>query len=376
MSQIFDLIKKNAVPVEILRSAAKGALSVPPAEMLEILVYLTGNTVFGRQAEMSLAGWDVTSAASVLSGDSASHEVLNYFWAPENRRPALLSVLVENPRIPMAALLELARSASREVVALMLASPRVRENRPVLQALLGNPRLAPAELQQIHVELGGGEQLSAGTVAPVVADDAEAEAAHELWQREHAEEITAEAGKQFELTIAPEESETVPVVAPSGAGLAAKALAQPVEEEKERLTILQRITKMNAAERVKAAFIGTKEERALLIRDGSRVVQNAVLASPKVSDAEVEGFASAKNVAENVLREIARKRRFLKNYSIVRNLVNNPKCPLDISLTLMKNLLVGELKTLRTNKNVPDTVRQVAAKLYKQKFAPPGERSE
>ena len=52
---------------------------------------------------------------------------------------------------------------------------------------------------------------------------------------------------------------------------------------------------------------------------------------------------------------------------MVRNLVNNPKCPLDISLTLIKTLMVYDLKSLRHNKNVPDTIRKVAAKLYTEK---------
>src|SRR6185369_7127942 len=99
---------------------------------------------------------------------------------------------------------------------------------------------------------------------------------------------------------------------------------------------MQRVARLNASERVKIAFIGGKEERAILIRDGARVVQNAVLASPKLTDPEVETFAAQKNVSENVLREIARSRRFMKNYSVVRNLVLNPKTPLDVSMPLVK----------------------------------------
>ncbi len=108
----------------------------------------------------------------------------------------------------------------------------------------------------------------------------------------------------------------------------------------------------------------------ILIRDGAKVVQNAVLASPKLTEPEAETFASAKNLSENVLREIARSRRFMKNYNVVRNLVNNAKCPLDLSLTLVKNLMVYDLKSLRFNKAVPDTIRQVAAKLYREKTGP------
>jgi len=79
-------------------------------------------------------------------------------------------------------------------------------------------------------------------------------------------------------------------------------------------------------------------------------------------------FAAAKHLSENVLREITRSRRFMKNYSVVRNLVGNPRCPIDISLTLVKNLLVYDLKSLRHSKSISEIVRRVADKLYKEKM--------
>jgi len=95
-----------------------------------------------------------------------------------------------------------------------------------------------------------------------------------------------------------------------------------------------------------------------------------------VTDAEVEGYAGSKNLQESVFREIARQRRFIKLYSVVRNLTSNPKCPLDISLTLVKSLMVYDLKSLRHNKNVPDTIRKVAAKLYLEKASRGGAKKE
>ena len=62
------------------------------------------------------------------------------------------------------------------------------------------------------------------------------------------------------------------------------------------------------------------------------------------------------------------KRRFLKNYIVVRNLVANPRAPLDISLGLMKNLLVQDLKNISANKEVSETIRKLALKMYKQKI--------
>ena len=365
MPSLLELIKKNAVPASMMRSAARGALSVPPAEMLQILIYLTRNKSFGEEAALTLAQWDPTSALSVVSSPEAPWEVIEYFWDEKNRRPALMPALMDNPRLTVQRLIEIAPTAPRELVNLMLASRRVRGTQAVLQVLLSNPFLTQAEIQQLQ------EQLAAGI--PTSADQ-ESEAAHEVWRQEHEAEISAEEGKAFELTGSPDEDpESAPAVAApqSATQIAEAAVAahkKPVVADQERLTTLQKVARMNCAERVKLAFLGSKEERSILIRDGAKIVQNAVLASPKLSDPEVEMYAAAKHVSENVLREITRSRRFMKNYSVVRNLVNNPRCPIDISLTLIKNLLVYDLKSLRHSKSVPDTVRKVAEKLYKEKM--------
>jgi hypothetical protein len=53
---------------------------------------------------------------------------------------------------------------------------------------------------------------------------------------------------------------------------------------------------------------------------------------------------------------------------VVRNLVANPRTPLDLGLALMKNLMINDLKSLSGNKDVSDTIRKLALKNYKQKL--------
>ena len=143
--------------------------------------------------------------------------------------------------------------------------------------------------------------------------------------------------------------------------------AQPGHEERRDST-LQKIAKLDIKGRISLAMRGSKEERSILVRDGTKLVALAVLESPKVSDGEVEGFALQKNVLEAVLRAIPLKRRFAKNYSIMRNLVYNPRTPLDLSLGLMKNLLIHDLKNLSANKEVSETIRKLALRMFKQKM--------
>jgi hypothetical protein len=166
-------------------------------------------------------------------------------------------------------------------------------------------------------------------------------------------------------SAAPEPAQALPAAAPKTEGAAHKKPATPMPE---RGSALQKIAKLDVTGRIQLAMKGSKEERSLLIRDGTKIVALAVLDSPKVSDGEVEKFASQKNVLEAVLRQITMKRKFMKNYAIIRNLVFNPRTPLDVALALMKNLLVNDLKNLSGNKEVPETIRKLALRMFKQKL--------
>jgi hypothetical protein len=148
---------------------------------------------------------------------------------------------------------------------------------------------------------------------------------------------------------------------------AVKSYHPRMEEASKRDSTLQKIGKLDIKGRIQLAMKGSKEERSILIRDGTKIVALAVLDSPKITDGEVESFSSQKNVLEAVLRGIAMKRRFAKCYPVTRNLVFNPRTPLDLSLGLMKNLLVNDLKNLSSNKEVSDTIRKLALKMYRQK---------
>ena len=95
---------------------------------------------------------------------------------------------------------------------------------------------------------------------------------------------------------------------------------------------------MSFTERLKAAVRGTKEMRAILIRDTNKMIAAAVMSSPKLTENEIEGFARMASVSEDVLRTIGHNRAWMKKYGIVVALTKNPKTPLAISLTLMSRL--------------------------------------
>ncbi len=145
----------------------------------------------------------------------------------------------------------------------------------------------------------------------------------------------------------------------------ADAAAEAEPDPQRRQTLLQQISKMTVAQRVQFAMKGASDARRTLIRDSNKVVQRSVLQSPRLTDQEVEAFASMANLTDEILRLIAGNRVFRKNYVVVRNLMNNPKCPLDITLHMLPMLNPVDLKKLSMNKNVPETLRTTAAKLIR-----------
>lgn len=129
-------------------------------------------------------------------------------------------------------------------------------------------------------------------------------------------------------------------------------------ETRESLT--QQLAKMNFTEKLKAAIKGSREVRAILIRDPNKMVAASVLSSSKINESEVETFARMANVGEEVLRIIGTNRAWVKNYGVVVALTRNPKTPLGLSLNLMSRLNDRDLATLSIDRNVPESLRTAA----------------
>jgi hypothetical protein len=400
---MIDLVRNSGVPSNIMQFAANGALLMPAPEMVEILVHLaTQNKIFGEQARLTLAGWDPASASEIAATSSTPKEVLDYFIDPENLRPVVLPLLLENPAVEVSHLIKLAVTATREQVEVFLQSPRVNGSQEVLTALLTNGHLRPFEAKEIEGKLQPVAAVAeamlkspdpklaatpANSSGATSTGDSEEEVSDEVvnaFLSEHAAEIAAENEKKFqpigmaeESLVSESDAASAGTNSPATAiasGAAAAPARQPIGKkwilsaDEQRGSALQKISKLDVKGRINLAMKGNKEERSILIRDGTKIVATAVLESPKLTDGEVEKFAAQKNVPEAVLRAIPMKRRFMKLYPVVRNLTFNPRTPIDVSLGLMKNLLTQDLRHLSGNKEVSDTVRKLAIKMFRQKL--------
>jgi hypothetical protein len=411
---MIDVIRSSTANSHVMQTAARGALSVPPEEMIEILVYLATQTkIFAERARLTLAGWDENTSRAAAADPGTPKEVLAYMITPGNLRPALLPTLLDNPSVSEESLAKLAAAASRYMLETLVKSTRINASRKVLTALSSNPNLNQNQSAAIAESLSASEgpvapesvvATSPDTGAPAVAAKpshsvvAEHAAAPEsvsdevpdeavaAFLAEHAAEISADADKPFqpiggmqeELTSLanqsePTHTEAVPGSSNASTASAAAARRSPAKKvflssEEQRGSALQKISKLDIKGRIQLAMKGSKEERSILIRDGTKIVAIAVLESPKITDSEVEKFASQKNVLEAVLRAISMKRRFIKQYAIMRNLTFNPRTPIDVALGLIKNLLIQDLRNLTGNKEVSDTVRKLATRMFRQKL--------
>lgn len=428
MPRTIDQIRASKLPSNMMQFAARGALQVPAAENIEILVHLAvHNKVFGDLAKMTLAGWDEKSSLAAASDPQTPREVLDYFIAPDNLRPKLLPALLENPSVPEPQLVKLATSAMRHTIDVILKSKRAMSFASVIGTLKSNPYLRKEEIAELQKRTDGDGSVAAALSSTPIEEDAatvsapsaavsvespapavqtvppatveaissepsspEDDEAVSAYMKEHAADIEAEGEKPFQAIGGIVEllgADYFPVVAtadipepeapiteatlsttaaPTSTAAAKTATAKPAEPK--RVNTMQKINALDVKGRIQLALKGNKEERSILIRDGTKVVALAVLEAPKLSDGEVEKFASQKNVLEAVLRQIPLKRRFMKNYIVVRNLCANPRTPLDLGLGLMKNLMIADLKNISANKEVSETIRKLALKMYKQKI--------
>ena len=79
-------------------------------------------------------------------------------------------------------------------------------------------------------------------------------------------------------------------------------------------------------------------------------------------------MAGNRNLADEVLREIAMNREWLRKYPVKVALVNNPKVPVSVAMSIVPQLHKRDLLELSRNHNVSSVISQAARRLYRQKY--------
>ena len=294
-------------------AVCSGSAGLAPAERAELLTVLSedADNAIRERAENALLSQPIDAFAAALAGDAPASQLFRYCGRNLVDKPAIATVLIKSPRCPVQFLISAARALPTSTVQeLMQDLDRLSSNRVLAAALVGSPSLTAEQRQQL-------EELLADKAA--------------------SESTFAQAVSEIDAT------------------------------SEQRVTLLQRLAGMRVVERVQLALKGNREERMALIRDPCKVVQRAVLQSSKLTDREVETFSSMASLTDEVLRTIATSRNFRRNYSVVINLMNNPKTPLDIALHMLPNITAPDLKKLASNRNISDTLRAAAMRLQDQR---------
>ena len=131
-------------------------------------------------------------------------------------------------------------------------------------------------------------------------------------------------------------------------------------------SLFQKIQTMSVSEKLDLARKASKEARSILIRDSNKLVQLAVVNSPKITESEILAMASSRQVNDDVLKEIAMNKEWLRNYQVRLALVNNPKTPLSIAMAQVTYLNRRDLSLLAKSKGVPRPLIIAAQERVKQ----------
>jgi hypothetical protein len=307
-----ELRRGNATREEKL-AVCTGGVKLPAPDLAEILSVLAfdSDELISTRAQESILALPIENFVEALHRQQALEPLFEFAAKNLAAKPGIADALIKNKNCPAEHLVPLVRHLSAlGVQSLMDELDRVSDSRELAEAL---------------------EKSSSIT----------------LDQKNQLNELLSDAMPDMEAL--------------------ADALADAEPDNERRKTLLQQISTMTVSQRVKFAMKGGSEARRTLIRDNNKVVQRAVLQSPRLTDQEVEAFASMTNLTDEILRLIGKNRNFRKNYNVVRNLLNNGKAPLDCSLGLLPMLNPPDLKKLGMNKNIPETLRATAVKLMRQR---------
>ncbi|MFQ5442053.1 MAG: hypothetical protein ACE5EB_04930 [Thermodesulfobacteriota bacterium] len=130
--------------------------------------------------------------------------------------------------------------------------------------------------------------------------------------------------------------------------------------EGDRLNVYKLVSRLTAGEKIKLALTGQKAVRELLVKDKNKIVSMSVLKNPRITDQEIIRIASSKTSSDDLLREVAGRREWIKSYAVKMAIVLNPKTPLNYSLKFLDFLYDRDLKKIANSKNVPGVLANAA----------------
>jgi hypothetical protein len=373
-------------------AASRGILPLPQTDLLEILVALAnngGDEELSANARETLKNQDKEQLGDIVSAPQLSPQVLAYLAGEENLPFNAYEAIISNLNTPDAAIVKFARTTKEGSLLelITLNQQRLIRTPQIIEAIVANPyRTSEAErrAQETKREFFQKER-GAQQIANELRARGQEAAAEFIEQAEFAENLEA-SDLSFDDALFIASHIEVPDTELDDSWLSNDLIEEFYEESDEqrqailgkilgelrmehdeisgeRISMLNRILRMSMKDRVKLAMKGDREARNILIRDPNRIVAQAVMQNPRITEQEVEKIASMRTVPEDVLRQIASSRQWSRIYTIVHNLARNPRTPLSNAISILTRLQLRDLIAISKNRNVSDAVRRQASRI-------------
>ncbi len=130
----------------------------------------------------------------------------------------------------------------------------------------------------------------------------------------------------------------------------------------------QTLSRLSISAKIRIATLGTGPQRAILIRDSNKLVAMAVVKSPGLLESEVFQYTRYRSLPEEAVRYMASNRDWTKHYQVKLNLVQNPRCPMEISMRFLQHLRINDVRSLERNKNIPNAIAKAAKRLRSKRM--------
>lgn len=368
-------------------AASRGVLPLPSNDLLEVLVAFAASddAELAENARETLSSQDELLLTETLRSAEVPLSVLNYYAGRPKASKSVHESIILNPRTPVATIINFARSTeSGELLELVSMNQQLMiQNPAIIDAIIGNSHRTPlaerraAETKREFFEKERGAQQIANELR---AQGKEAAA-------EFIEQADFDAfAKNIDDALLIAEMIEVPDSETDDSWMGLEYLEELYEETEEqrqhilnkilgefkfeegdlsneRVAVINRVMKMGMKDRVKLAMKGDREARNILIRDPNRIVAQAVVQNPRITEQEVEKIAAMRSVPEDVLRQLANARQWQRSYPIIHNLARNPRTPIANVLPILTRLQQRDLVAISKSKNVSDAVRRQAQRL-------------
>lgn len=358
---LVDQIRKGGVPLEVRMMAAEGALPLKPEDLVDLLELMHRDLLpeVANLATRTFSELSVDTLLPLIKARDASLAVLA--WTLEVRTDAkIIEACLQNTTTADEAIAQQASRLPESLAELVVINQtRLLRHPPLLERIEANPMLSRdqrrrlAELREtFSIGVTPPPETQPQAPAPTPPPPPPPPPPPGEMPPPAAEETKEVSADENLIELKPEEA-------------VESLLTEDEKKDDQAMSNLQRLFSLKTGQKIKAALTEDSQTRSFLIRDPNRLVSLAVLGSPKITEAEIEGIASMKNVSDEVLRRIGTNRDWTKKYTVVNSLVKNPRTPLPIAMGFVSRLQPRDIKALAVDRNVPEAIRRAAQRFVK-----------